>query len=190
MTQPNQAQLSPEDRELASLIAELAPPESTLSADEVLARASRPRQWRTPMVGLALAAAALLTVGLTATDTMRDKGVGGGASVRIEAAAESPTGVRALASGDLVRFDERVLFRTSTDGGGWLIMTEDGSPMTDPVRVDAGRHLPGGTRPLAWRPDDLDARTTSHRYQVLLCPTPVVARDCARDQISLSWSAE
>jgi len=152
------------------------------------ARSRSPRSWW-PMasVGLALAAAALLSV-RTPGDGVRDRGVatGGGPSVELAAVARGPDGtLRTLAAGGVVYPDEQVLFRITTGRGGELVLAEDGVPI-HPVRgvweVGPGRHSPGGDRVLGFR---TDAGQGLHRYVARLCTTPA---DCVESELGLEWT--
>ena len=185
MTAP---ELSPREREA---ITQLPPPESTLSANDVLAARRTPRRpsARGP---LALAAAALLVIGgLSAIPLLdgedgRTRGGSALGAIHIEGAAEGPEGLRPLKNGDRITPDERVLFRVTSERAGWLTLREGDRDLESGVQMSAGTHTPGGERPQTWRPDGL---TGSAHYTAWICPDGQAPSldHCAMDELTLVW---
>jgi hypothetical protein len=106
--------------------------------------------------------------------------------------AEGPLGVRALADGDRVAADERVVFFAATRARGELSLVEEAGGATTRVwpaaggrwAVDVGRHAPGGDAPASWRPDrPVDAAT----YRARLCAGPEEAPPCVDAALRLRW---
>ncbi|MCB9680437.1 MAG: hypothetical protein H6733_03120 [Alphaproteobacteria bacterium] len=150
--------------------------------------ASSPPRW-TAVGAVALAAVTLVVVGRG--DVLRARGAGGSAlaePVVLRAVAERPGGqVRALADGDSVRTDERVVFDVQTPAAGTVVLTEAGRPVWPAGgtwQVDAGRHLVGGDRPQAWRPDH--GVSGAQRYVARWCDADGACTDAALD---LTWDA-
>jgi len=176
-------------------ISNLPPPESGLTADDVLEARRRPANNNQFFTGFAIAAVTLLAVagvytsGLGSGDDGRERGPAGVGSVHLQAAAEGPEGMRPLKPGDHVASDEQVLFKVDADRAGWLHLLEGDAVMGSVVQIDAGSFTPGGDRPQAWRPDHA---TGSLTYSAWLCPdsTTPTAERCAGDQIALVWERD
>lgn len=175
--------------ELGQQLALLPDPEGGPTLAEVRAASGRRRRSPALWGGLALAAAALLAVQLGGDD-MRNRGVPDGVGhVSLRAVAEGPDGRRALADGDAVRGDERVLFRAVVDGSGHVVLTQDGAaihPISGRAEVQGGPWVPRDGGPLSWRPDDGRSRG---EYRVWLCPEPSGSLDgCRSDGLVLHWT--
>lgn len=150
--------------------------------------ASAPR-WPVMAAGLAMAAGALLTVGLRQpASTLTPRGMGDGVlSVRIDAV--ETTQRRPLKGGDRLGAGEAVAFRVQTSQAGTVRITEDGGTVVYPPSgswsVDAGQHwLGGAAAPLQWT---TDAGAGAHHYRVELC---VSSGECVSEDLELVWSSE
>lgn len=153
---------------------------------EVRARAEpTSRRWLWG-AGLAVAAAALLVVGMPTESGIRDRGGPAGPSVRLSAVAEGPAGVRPVRSGARIGPDEQVVFWVQASGEGSLTLTEDGSHRVYPTGSGVWSAIPGDQvlgdeQPLAFRPEQVGP----HTYTVELCDP---SRRCVRHQLALEWA--
>lgn len=194
---------------LSSELSALVDPPAVFTTADVLAKAAeqrrKPAGYRAPVAGiLALAAATVLWVNVGVDNSPEDQrfrgsGVEGAmGSVHLEAAAEGPSGLRALADGADVSAIESALFQVTTTSAGYLVVFEANPTGLTQVWPDdggswqapAGQHAVGGATPLGWRPDDGAGRRV---YEVWLCEAPVddgadlVDGNCAVDRIVLNW---
>jgi len=183
---------------LADILARAEQTPVTAAVPETLEPANRPGPLRW-LGGLAVAAAAVVAVAVSVggeADEGRWKGTGGEASLRLEVVAEHPGGLRSLGDDGAVRSDERVLFTVHADRPGHLALYEAiddrWALVTDFGEVAAGRHVPGGERPLSWRPDRVGDQA---RYRAIWCPAGVGGADgavvpagCSVVEESLRWA--
>lgn len=170
------------DPDLSAALERLPTATNRRSAAEVAALARRRvRRRRGLAAGIAvLAAASALLV--PEAPGLRARGVGAAMPVSIEALAEGPSGLRPLRDGDLVRADERVVFRLDASGPGDLSLAEaDGAriwPLDGRWTVAAGRWFLGDP-PLAW---------AAHGRRTVVASLCDDRGDCSRATFTLTFA--
>lgn len=157
----------------------------SLTPGDIRARAARRHPgWRWGGVGL-LAAAVGLWVVLPQAD-QRDKGAGMLApQLDLSVVVDGPNGPRPIED-QRVHEDGALVFFVASDRPGTLTIRERGGPVLFGAdgswRVEAGESVPGGDRPLAWRPD---APTVGARvYEAELCDD---FGHCTVEAVTVEW---